>query len=118
MALTKSTLHFRRFLSPIPPRILKPYSFSSASEAHLQETDTADDDSQTAPVPYLSADETLIADKFHSLIKDHHRNNPNPNPNPHPPSISLKLTLYCTLAWLMAGAELVISRRRRGYFGT
>ncbi|CAN6682898.1 unnamed protein product [Malus baccata var. baccata] len=88
MALTKSTLHFRRFLSPTPPRILKPYSFSSASEAPLQENDTPDNESQPAiaPAPYLSADETLIADKFHSLIKDHHRNNPNPNPNPAPPN--------------------------------
>ncbi|VVA25786.1 PREDICTED: pentatricopeptide [Prunus dulcis] len=91
MALTKSKLHFRHLLSPISPHILKPCSFSSASELHLQEDDIPDDNSQTAPIPKLSAEETLIADKFHALIKDHHRNNPNPNPNPTPPNPSFTI---------------------------
>ncbi|KAL6215794.1 hypothetical protein ACLB2K_015222 [Fragaria x ananassa] len=80
-ALTKSKLPLRRFLSPLSHRLLDPSSFSSAPEPHLQEDD---DTSQTTP--NFAAEETLIADTFHSLIKDHHRNNPNPNPNPAPPN--------------------------------
>ncbi|GMN35870.1 hypothetical protein TIFTF001_005581 [Ficus carica] len=91
MALTKSKLRFPSLLSSSFKRHLGVYSFSSSSsssEAHLSEEDK-NDNPQTAPTTAttnLSAEETLIADKLHSLIKLHHRKNPSPDSNPSPPN--------------------------------
>lgn len=90
MALVKSKLPLSRFLSPFCHRKLKPYSFSSASEKNLEDEDT-NDIYQNAHRTSLNPEETLVADKLHALIKDHHRKNPQPNPNPSPPSLSFTI---------------------------
>ncbi|KAG7971581.1 hypothetical protein I3843_07G142100 [Carya illinoinensis] len=89
MALMKSKLRLpNNYISQGVLKI-KAYSFSSStSEARLQEEgDDAENHSKTAPITKcLTPEETLIADKLHALIKDHHRKNPNPHPNPTPPN--------------------------------
>ncbi|VFR01942.1 unnamed protein product [Cuscuta campestris] len=89
MAFIKSRLSLYRSLSPFSPFRL--YSSSSApaivSEAQLGH-DT-DDDAEVPQNTDLSPEETLIADKFHALIKDHYRRNPNPNAAPADPNLTL-----------------------------
>ena len=78
MALIKSKLRLPHSLSH--SKILKTFSFSSStSEPTLQEDDTDNDNSKTTPTTTttLNPEETLIAEKFHALIKDHHHKNPN-----------------------------------------
>jgi pentatricopeptide repeat protein len=81
------------------PKILKTHSFSSStSEPHLQEDDTPTD-SKTIPstTNLLTPEETLIADKFHALIKDHHRKNPNLETNHTIPAFSLDFSQISTV---------------------
>ncbi|EXB81505.1 hypothetical protein L484_014313 [Morus notabilis] len=87
MALIKSKLRFPNlFSSPFKLQLGLYAFFSSSSEAHLSEEDT-NDNPQTGPTSSsLSPEETLIADKLHSLIKGHHRKNPSPDSNPSPPN--------------------------------
>ncbi|KAL3845355.1 hypothetical protein ACJIZ3_002758 [Penstemon smallii] len=88
MALTKSnrTLNFcQHFLPYIRRNPLSPYCSSPAAVDSKNDTVSEDEIDERTPLSAaddLSPDETLIADKFHSLIKDHHRKNPNLlNPN-------------------------------------
>ncbi|GAV75507.1 PPR domain-containing protein/PPR_2 domain-containing protein [Cephalotus follicularis] len=69
-----------RLPQTLSQRIFKTFSSSPTSLANLQD-DNTNNDTETAPTTTVSLEENLIADKFHSLIKDHHRKNPNPNPN-------------------------------------
>ncbi|KAL5557804.1 hypothetical protein UlMin_034015 [Ulmus minor] len=85
MALIRTRLSFSSFLSPLIKRQLRVCVFSSASETHLLEEDIKESP-QTLTNSNLSPEETLIADKFHALIKDHHRRNPSFEPNPSPPN--------------------------------
>ncbi|KAF5455718.1 hypothetical protein F2P56_025266 [Juglans regia] len=89
MALMKSKLRLpNNYISQGVLKI-KAYSFSSStSGARLQEEeDDAENHSKTPSITNcLTPEETLIADKLHALIKDHHRKNPNPHPNPTPPN--------------------------------
>uniref|UniRef100_A0A2N9FLI9 Pentacotripeptide-repeat region of PRORP domain-containing protein n=1 Tax=Fagus sylvatica TaxID=28930 RepID=A0A2N9FLI9_FAGSY len=65
---------------------------------HLQEDDTPTD-SKTIPstTNLLTPEETLIADKFHALIKDHHRKNPNLETNHTIPALSLDFSQISTV---------------------
>ncbi|GMY28169.1 pentatricopeptide repeat-containing protein At1g20300, mitochondrial [Fagus crenata] len=100
MALIKSKLRLPHSLSSFShPKILKTHSFSSStSETHLQEDDTPTD-SKTIPstTNLLTPEETLIADKFHALIKDHHRKNPNLETNHTIPALSLDFSQISTV---------------------
>ncbi|PIA35487.1 hypothetical protein AQUCO_03500091v1 [Aquilegia coerulea] len=61
--------------------------FSSSSSSLVSEFKVQDEESVIKSPKYdtkLSPADTLLAEKFHSLIKDHHRKNPNPDPNPAP----------------------------------
>ncbi|GAB2289258.1 hypothetical protein Dimus_023563 [Dionaea muscipula] len=100
MALTMSKIRQilpLQFFSRLPKASLKPYSASAGSSSsapqllnHIEEEE-AEDDAMDEPSSgikaiALSPHETLIVDKFHSMIKEHHRKNPNPDPNPKPTS--------------------------------
>ncbi|XP_044480252.1 pentatricopeptide repeat-containing protein At1g20300, mitochondrial-like [Mangifera indica] len=85
MALIKSKLRFPRSFSQ---HIFKASCFSSSSTSLKDDSDDVDSFTQNEPNTSLSPEETLIADKFYSLIKEHHRKNPNIDPNPTPPSPS------------------------------
>ncbi|KAF5747199.1 pentatricopeptide repeat-containing protein [Tripterygium wilfordii] len=89
MALINSELRSPRYLSILSRYIVKSFSSSSSSlslPSHLQhEEDLEDNETETTPTNALSPEEILIADKFQSLIKEHHRKNPNPNRTPAPP---------------------------------
>ncbi|KAK6131325.1 hypothetical protein DH2020_034928 [Rehmannia glutinosa] len=65
------------------------YSSSSAAIDLQNDIVTGEESDERSPAPVpaatLSADETLIANNFYSLIKDHHRNNPNLLLNPKTP---------------------------------
>ncbi|GFP98230.1 pentatricopeptide repeat-containing protein at1g20300 mitochondrial [Phtheirospermum japonicum] len=90
MALTHAT---RRIfsLSPICRKTLNFYSSSSAAIDLQNDTVTGDEiDETSSPLPLqaaaeLSPADSLIAEKFYSLIKDHHRKNPNLLLNLNPP---------------------------------
>ncbi|XP_031265502.1 pentatricopeptide repeat-containing protein At1g20300, mitochondrial [Pistacia vera] len=88
MALIKSKL---RFPHSISQHIFKASSFSSSSVSLKDDSDDINNDTQNEPNASLSPEETLIADKFYSLIKEHHRKNPNIDPNPAPPSPSFTI---------------------------
>ncbi|XP_022769258.1 pentatricopeptide repeat-containing protein At1g20300, mitochondrial [Durio zibethinus] len=85
MALTKSKLRLPSSLSPFFQRFFELYSSSTPTSLEEVEADEADtvEKPQTAA---LSPEEAEVAEKFHSLIKDHHRKNPNPDPNSAPPA--------------------------------
>lgn len=60
-------------------------SFSSSSL--VSEFDAQDEENDIKSSKHdtkLSPADTLLAEKFHSLIKDHYHKNPNPDPNPAP----------------------------------
>ncbi|KAM6591686.1 hypothetical protein CsatA_014291 [Cannabis sativa] len=61
------------------------FTFSSATEAHLSDEDV-NEIPQTTCNTNLSADETLVTEKLHFLIKSHHQKNPSPDSNPSPPN--------------------------------
>ncbi|KAK7283433.1 hypothetical protein RIF29_12949 [Crotalaria pallida] len=91
MAFIKSRLRLHQSLLP---HTFKLYSSSSSSSALVSETllhpDINDTSENTQPTTtLLSPEETNIADKFHSLIKDHYRKNPNPNPTPPTPNLTI-----------------------------
>ncbi|KAJ0085351.1 hypothetical protein Patl1_09479 [Pistacia atlantica] len=88
MALVKSKL---RFPHSISQHIFKASSFSSSSVSLKDDSDDINNDTQNEPNASLSPEETLIADKFYFLIKEHHRKNPNIDPNPAPPSPSFTI---------------------------
>ncbi|KAJ6680978.1 PENTATRICOPEPTIDE REPEAT-CONTAINING PROTEIN [Salix koriyanagi] len=75
--------------NPFLPLLLQPQTLSSL------EDDSNDDEEHTIKTPKtpLSAEETSVAEKLHSLIKDHHRNSANKTLSPDPaytiPSLSL-----------------------------
>ncbi|KAJ6998872.1 hypothetical protein NC653_014891 [Populus alba x Populus x berolinensis] len=88
MALLKTKLPF----PPSPsPRLFKHLS-SSSSPTSQDEEEQAIKTLKTA----LSPEDTLIADKFHSLIKEHYLSNPRKTPPPDPTytisSLSLDLS--------------------------
>ncbi|KAF7817670.1 pentatricopeptide repeat-containing protein [Senna tora] len=86
MALTISRVRFPHSLS----RISKLYSSSTlVSEAQAPLQPLTEDNTETAQTTNLSSEQTLVADKFHALIKDHHRKNPNPNAIPPPPNFTI-----------------------------
>ncbi|XVF35905.1 hypothetical protein REPUB_Repub19eG0011900 [Reevesia pubescens] len=86
MALTKSKLRIPSSLSLFSQRIFKFYSSSTPTSLEEVEEGEADSIEKPQTAATLSPEETEIAAKFHSLIKDHHRKNPNPDPNLAPPS--------------------------------
>ncbi|ESR48497.1 hypothetical protein CICLE_v10000789mg [Citrus x clementina] len=103
MALIKSN---HRLPFSLSQQIPKAYSFFS-SLAPLNEDDDGDcvtNPNSSPDTPFLSPEETLISEKFHSLIKDHHRKNPNPSSNSNPslnpdftiPSLSLGFSQIST----------------------
>ncbi|KAF5739322.1 hypothetical protein HS088_TW12G00526 [Tripterygium wilfordii] len=89
MVLINSELRSPRYVSYLSRYIVKSFSSSSSSSTSLsplqQEEGLEDNETETTPTNAVSPEENLIADKFHSLIKEHHRKNPNPNPTPVPP---------------------------------
>ncbi|XP_016493446.2 pentatricopeptide repeat-containing protein At1g20300, mitochondrial [Nicotiana tabacum] len=101
MAVTKSLLRLnisRNFLSPFSSQSkFKTYTSASTSELAAADIDIDDgavdidvDDGAvengepTCPTELLSTEEAEIAEKIHSLIKDHHRKNPAPTPTLNP----------------------------------
>ncbi|CAK7346115.1 unnamed protein product [Dovyalis caffra] len=89
MALLKTKLRFPPSSSPLPSRLLKPFSSSSlpTSQPYLLQDDINDDEEEHAiksPKTPLSPEETIIAEKSHPLIKDHYLNNPGKTPPPDP----------------------------------
>ncbi|CAK9178382.1 unnamed protein product [Ilex paraguariensis] len=96
MAISKSKVLFylrQQFLSPLSLTSYYPYSSSSLSSSSLEfdlQNDVTDTDKPPIPTSELSPAETLIAEKFHALIKDHHRKNPNPNSTPLNPNLTLQ----------------------------
>lgn len=79
MALVKS----KRLSSSIPRLCYSIFRFCSSSASLVAEEV---DSNQEIQAFSLSPEETQIAEKFHSLIKDHHRRNPVPDPNTAPAS--------------------------------
>ncbi|GAB4832969.1 hypothetical protein Ancab_006990 [Ancistrocladus abbreviatus] len=93
MALCKSKVSLNllpQFLTRLPETSLKPYASSSALDLNHEEEEDGNEIGETkengCKNTNLSSHETLIADKFHTLIKDHHRKNPNPYQYPKPPN--------------------------------
>lgn len=86
MALVKSKVRLsllRYSLSPVSQHSFRLYS--SSSEAS-EEEDEVKESGNSAVNIVLSSEETLVVEKFHSLIKSHQRKNTNPDPispNPH-----------------------------------
>ncbi|KAL3523038.1 hypothetical protein ACH5RR_015872 [Cinchona calisaya] len=84
MALTKLNLRLFHLLPSSNIRfITRSFSYSTPA-LHLQ-NDAVEEDTAAEAVN-LSPTETLIAEKFHSLIKTHHIKNPTLNPNPNSPT--------------------------------
>ncbi|KAI9109111.1 hypothetical protein K1719_019734 [Acacia pycnantha] len=81
MAFINSRLRFCHSLT----RTSK-FCSSSSSSALVSEATLQQDVDEIPQSTSLSPEETLVAENFHALIKDHYRNNPNPNaapPTPH-----------------------------------
>ncbi|KAH7851941.1 hypothetical protein Vadar_018627 [Vaccinium darrowii] len=107
MAIIKSKLHLYlppRFLSALSTQRFTFKSHFSSSPLPPQTVQNAvvtEDEPPTA-TPLLSQSETLLAEQFHSLIKEHHRKNPDPNPNPNPnltiPSLSIDFSKAASLS--------------------
>ncbi|GKU90164.1 hypothetical protein SLEP1_g4200 [Rubroshorea leprosula] len=102
MALIKSKLRLPLTLPSSSQRLLRFYCIATSNS--LEEEADITGEAKTAEQPSsLSPEETLIAGRFHSLIKDHHRKNPTLDPNPVPPgpnftipSLSLDFTQRAT----------------------
>ena len=90
MAIMESKLYCPCLFAQPFQRQIGLYAFSSASEANLSEEDI-NENPQTSPNTELSPEETLVVEKFHSLIKEHHRKNPSPDSNPSPPNPSFTI---------------------------
>ncbi|XVE56217.1 hypothetical protein DITRI_Ditri03aG0220000 [Diplodiscus trichospermus] len=85
MALTKTRLRVPSSLYPYSLRFFKFYS--SSTPTSVEDVEAGEADAIGKPtIAALSPQETEIAEKFHALIKDHHRKNPSPDPNLAPPS--------------------------------
>ncbi|XP_059641577.1 pentatricopeptide repeat-containing protein At1g20300, mitochondrial [Cornus florida] len=54
-------------------------SYCSSSSSNLEDDHIVDENKIQNPNIELSPAETLLAEKFHALIKEHHSKNPNPN---------------------------------------
>ncbi|CAI9270407.1 unnamed protein product [Lactuca saligna] len=72
------------------------YCSSTSAVASASHSDTDTDTSivvttATKTIQKLSHSETLISEKLHSIIKNHHRQNPNPSPIPtdFPPNFTI-----------------------------
>ncbi|KAF8406660.1 hypothetical protein HHK36_008750 [Tetracentron sinense] len=78
MAIIKSKVLFPLSLQSLCQLSFK--SYCSTLEPTLLEDENENNNSTTNFK--ISFSETLLAEKFHSLIKEHHRKNPNPNLNP------------------------------------
>ncbi|KAI3922549.1 hypothetical protein MKX01_006238 [Papaver californicum] len=87
MAITKSKIKLPLLLSPFSKLSFKPNFFCSASDIHTDEEEVNDsEDENRNQEKKISAAEALLAEKFHSIIKDH-RKKPNLNSsNPSDPS--------------------------------
>ncbi|KAJ7966914.1 Pentatricopeptide repeat [Quillaja saponaria] len=93
MALLKSRLRLPQTLFRISSRTFKPYS----SSASVSEAEDSNENTETVPTCFLSPEETLLAEKFHALIKDHYRRNPNLNPTSPAPNFTIPdLSLDCS----------------------
>ncbi|KAM7517310.1 hypothetical protein LguiA_006893 [Lonicera macranthoides] len=101
MAIIKSNARFYlplHFFSPFFKLNFNPYAFSS-SYSTLEDDDLDKNESLTLTVDLPPA-ETLIFEKFHALIKDHHRKNPNltfPNLNVTLPTLSFDFSKISTV---------------------
>ncbi|KZV16540.1 calcium-dependent protein kinase 29 [Dorcoceras hygrometricum] len=84
MALARSKLSF---CVPIHVHLFSSLrnTYTSAAGIHPQAEDETDEGASPPISADLSAAEILLADKFHSIIKDHHRKNPNLLLNPITP---------------------------------
>ncbi|KAI5668887.1 hypothetical protein M9H77_18740 [Catharanthus roseus] len=103
MAITRPKLQLKYLLSLSRSR----FTFNSfSSSASTSAIDVHSDDGEDVGSPTTAAvatvslptDENVMVDKFHFLIKEHHRKNPSLNPNPNSPTsttitISPELTL-------------------------
>ncbi|MED6106368.1 hypothetical protein PIB30_004142 [Stylosanthes scabra] len=90
MAFIKQRVSSHSSLSPLSLCTFKLYSSSaSSSEALISKAHDTNETTETAQTTNLSPQETLIAEKFHSLIKDHYRKNPNPNATPPTPNLTI-----------------------------
>ncbi|CAI9090547.1 OLC1v1025346C1 [Oldenlandia corymbosa var. corymbosa] len=96
MAITKSKLRFGSTFTLLKTLFSSQHSFSelaSPSSTFDHQSDVVEDDDnddigashKLAAAVSLSPAESLIVDKLHSVIKDHHRKNPTLNPNPSDP---------------------------------
>ncbi|MCL7028149.1 hypothetical protein MKW94_019431 [Papaver nudicaule] len=82
MAITKSKIKLPFFLSQFSKLSFKPSLFCSAADIHSDEEENENRD-QKSP-KQISPAETLLAEKFRSIIKDYRRKNPNPPSDPSP----------------------------------
>uniref|UniRef100_A0A5B7BNW9 Pentacotripeptide-repeat region of PRORP domain-containing protein n=1 Tax=Davidia involucrata TaxID=16924 RepID=A0A5B7BNW9_DAVIN len=96
MALIKIKVrlcHPLQFLSPLSRLSFNFEPYCSSSSILEVDSDSLDDvvsgNKTLTPNIELSPAETLIAEKFQSLIKEHHRKNPNPNPLPPNPDFTI-----------------------------
>ncbi|GMH04643.1 hypothetical protein Nepgr_006483 [Nepenthes gracilis] len=83
---------FSQFLPPLSETSLKPYSFSSFAlelHGHGENNNNESCSGGGGSSAILSPHENQISDKFHSLIKDHHRKNPNTSPKPPSPNFTI-----------------------------
>ncbi|XP_025013958.2 pentatricopeptide repeat-containing protein At1g20300, mitochondrial [Ricinus communis] len=98
MAAIKASLRVPAPLPHLSPTFLRSFSSSittsSSSSSIISQSQHLEEDYIN---PSLSFEETTLANKFHSLIKDHHRRNPNfslPNTPSH--SLSLDFSHFST----------------------
>ncbi|KAI3914036.1 hypothetical protein MKW98_010848 [Papaver atlanticum] len=96
MAITKSKIKLPFLLSPFSKLSFKPNIFCSAADIHVDEEDLNDNENDKSnQKKEISPAEALLAEKFHSMIKDHHRKNPNSdsknpsNPSPLNPNFTI-----------------------------
>lgn len=97
MALLRSKLSLTslspRFISPLSLNFTSSSYSSSAtttqSQLHEEDETNESSDNNALPKPSLSEEETLIAEKFQSLIKDHYRKNPVSDPTPPTPGFTI-----------------------------
>ncbi|CAI0422724.1 unnamed protein product [Linum tenue] len=96
MAAIHSRLRFPTSLCPVSRPFLTSFYCSSPEVSqpliHDEESDSNDEEPTLSPFPVpaaLSPEESTAVDKFHSLIKDHYRNNPNPNPTSCVPNFTI-----------------------------
>uniref|UniRef100_A0A7N0UIC8 Pentatricopeptide repeat-containing protein n=1 Tax=Kalanchoe fedtschenkoi TaxID=63787 RepID=A0A7N0UIC8_KALFE len=79
MALVKSKVrlsHTLQFLAPISRLFSEPYCASPGLETDVDEEGSVLESKGGRFVPKFTPEETLIAERLHSIIKDHYRKNP------------------------------------------